>query len=199
MSDVITVVSLREAKKPLKYEVILSNSNKYIVDEEIVVRFRLVKGKELDDSTILELDKTMSYVECYKKAASYSLKYFKPSKEIVDYLIRKGYDASVARDVVKELKDKKVINDNDYKNEYLSHLVREGNGRLLISHKMKEKGFDSDYEINEEDYYNALDKLIKNKLKGLKDNKEIRIKRYLSQRGYTISEINEGLRGVSFE
>lgn len=187
---------------PLKngmFEVSFDNDKKLILNEDEVVSYRLVKGKGITYADYDAIVEKMSFYEAYDKALKYSLSYFKSSHEIYQYLENKGYNSNVAADVVQTLIDNKVINDNEYQKIYIEKLIRDGNGRLMISYKLKEKKLNGDYTINEELYFNTLNTLITKKLKTLKDKKKERLYRYLISKGYTTDDINQALKGVSFE
>lgn len=182
-----------------KYEVIFSNGDTILVNEDMVVSHRLVKGKEIDFETYDQIRDDIIFYEAYTKAYSYALAYQKSSKQIYEYLLKKEYSKDISRRVVDELNKNKITDDDSIKNQYVSKLVREGHGRLAISYKLKEKGFSSDFEVDEDEYQEALDKLISSKIKTLKDKKKERLMRYLSSRGYSFEEINRALRGINFD
>lgn len=186
-------------RKGSKYSVVLSNGDTLTVSEDMVVEYRLVKGKEIDNETYDVMSNEIIFYEALEKARAYAISFIKTSKQVYDYLIKKGYDDKISERCVNNLLEARVIDDEAIKNSYVSELTRAGNGRLMIKSKLYEKGLDTSFEVNEEEYYAAMQHLITVKLKSLKDNKEIRLKRYLASRGYTIDEICKGLRGISFE
>jgi len=187
---------------PLKngnFKVILSDGEELILNEDEVVKYRLVKGKELSYETLDEVKDKIYLYEAYQKAQKYVTTYFKCTSEVYDYLLKKEYSKDIAAEVCDMLKNSGLLNDSAYLEAYVSKLVRDGNGRLMISYKVKEKKLLGDYVIDEEMYFNTLNRLITSKLKGLKDKKKERLYRYLSQKGYTTEDISHALKGVSLE
>ena len=120
-------------------------------------------------------------------------------KEIYDYLIKKGYNQDISKNVCEMLKENKIIDDEAYLKLYVSKLIRDGYGKLMIEYKVKEKKLDLNYEIDIDLYFETLNSLILKKLKTLKDKKKERLYRYLQSRGYTIDDIKTALEGVRIE
>ncbi len=194
----IRVVRLTPLKNGM-FEVCFDNDERLILNEDEVVSFRLVKGKGITYASYDAIIDKMNFYEAYDKALKYALSYFKSSYEIYQYLQKKGYNNNVAHEVTQSLIDNKIINDNEYLKIYVEKLIRDGNGRLMISYKLKEKKLNGDYTLDEELYFNTLNILITKKLKTLKDKKKERLYRYLASKGYTTDDINHALKGVSFE
>ena len=69
---IITVTSLKFKKN--KYEVTFSNDEKIVCNEDMIVKFRLVKGKELSLDTYKNIRISASYFDFYDKALSYIAK-----------------------------------------------------------------------------------------------------------------------------
>lgn len=193
----IKVISL--IKKNNNYKITFSNDLELILNEEVVLKYRLVKNKELEDDIIDNIIEDNRYYEAYTKALKYLSTYIKSSKQIYEYLIKKEYSSEISNEVINNLKDNGFIKDDDIKNNYVSELVRDGYGRLMIISKLKQKGLSTDIIINDIEYEEALERIALKKLKTLKDDKENRLKRYLLGRGYTLSEILRAIRGFNFE
>ena len=187
---------------PLKngnFRVILSSGEELILNEDEVVKYRLVKGKELSFETLDEVKEKIYLYEAYQKALRYITTYYKCTSEVYDYLIKKNYSKDIASEVCDMLKNNGLLNDDMYLEAYVSKLIGDGNGRLMISYKVKEKKLLGEYVIDEEMYFNTLSKLITSKLRVLKDKKKERLYRYLSSKGYTTDDISRALKGVNLE
>lgn len=197
-NNLIIITSITPIKNK-KYEVILSDGEALELNEDMMVEYRIYKGKELTLDLAAEIEERIQFFDAYSKALSYATTYFKCSKEISDYLLKKGYSKDISDEVSNALLEKKVIDDDNYLSIYVSKLTKDGNGRLMISHKIYEKGLKNDYTIDEELYFDVLSKLTKKKLKTIKDKKKERLYRYLSSKGYTLEDINKALKGVSIE
>ena len=192
------VSNLKQLKN--KNYLVTIDGNDYKFDEEIILKYRLVKGKELDEKTLNEAILKNNIAIYYNKALNYAAKYQKGSNEIYDYLKKYELEDKDIYQIIDKLKDIKIINDDKLINDLVSSLVYNGNGINMIKEKLYQKKFNSNLidealkQINYEDYYDALNKLaIKAKEKYKKEEneykKKIKIKNYLLQRGYTYSDI----------
>ncbi len=192
------VTSLTPYKNDL-FRVVLNDMEELILNESQIVKYRLLKGKELTEEEYKEVVETKSFYEAYEKALKYANTYFKCSYEIYLYLTKKGYNERISKDVCELLIKNLVLDDFKYKELYVSKLIRDGFGRNMISYKLREKKLSCDYELDIELYYDSMNKIVNSKLKTLKDNKRERLYKYLIQRGYSQSDVSEALKGVSFE
>ncbi len=192
------IVNSLEKEKKL-YKVTIDNKD-YLFDEEIIVKYRLVKGKELEDDLIDKIIYDNNLIIYYKKALDYSLKYNKNSAAIYDYLAKFDLKNNEIADIISKLKEIKIIDDEKLILNTLDTLVRKGNGKLLIINKLynlkyNEKLIDfAITKINYDDYFKALKKLYDKALIKYQDElndfvKESKIKRYLYQRGYSLDDI----------
>ncbi len=172
----------------------------YKFDEEIILNYRLVKGKELDEKTLKDAIIKNNIALYYNKALNYVVKYQKGSNEIYDYLKKYELDDKDIYFIINKLKSIKLIDDNKLINNLVSSLVRNANGINMIREKLYQKKFNSSLidealkAIDYDEYYEALNKLvIKSKEKYKKEENDykrlIKIKNYLLQRGYTYSDI----------
>ncbi len=181
------------------YLVIIDN-NEYILDEEIIIEYRLVKNKEIENSLLFEILEKNNVSKLYKKALEYSLKYNKNKAQVYDYLINKGAKNSEAAYIIEKLISIKAINDTSLINNLITSLIKKGNGKLLIEKKLYEKQFPKELideainNIDYDEYINQLNNLyekIKNKYND--ENSYIRInkiKKYLLSRGYSYSDLD---------
>lgn len=192
---------VKSLKKDKKNYLVTIDDEDYLMDEEIIVKYRLVKGKELEDSLLDEILYENNLAIYYKKALNYSLKYNKNSAAIYDYLAKYELSNREIATIIDNLKKINVINDEKLILNAVDSLVRKGKGKLLIINKLynlkyNEKLIDfAITKINYDDYFNALKKLYDKALDKYKDEsdsyvKNMKIKRYLYQRGYSLDDIN---------
>lgn len=193
----IRVLSVENKKD--NYIVHFSNGESAILKEDEVVKYRLVKGKDISSTTYEEIIENIMIYEAYYKALKYYNLYYKSGHDIYIYLLDKGYSKDVSQEAVDMLFKNNILDDEKYKRNLVDKYTRSSYGRLYIEQKLKSHGLSQDYEINDELYYDSLKELVQKRLKLLKDNKEIKLKKYLLSRGYLLSEINEVLRGIDFD
>ncbi len=183
--------------KDKKYLVII-DGNSYEFDEEVIVKYRLVKGKEITKEDLDNAINKNNIMSFYYKALNYALTYGKSQKAIYNYLKEKQLLEEDIIDIIDSLKKIKIIDDQKYIESLMETFYRKSYGKLMIEKKLYEKMFykeDIDYALNHLDYdayYNGLKKLyekIKDKYKDDNYIKNMKIKKYLLSRGYTYEDI----------
>lgn len=199
---IITVKELITKKN--KYEVVFSNNDSILANEELVLRYRLVKGKELEEAILDEIKSDAISMEFYDKALNYLSKGLKSTKRIKDYLKEKKASENDINKVITLLNERKLLNDEIYFKSLTSHYIRQGYGVLYIKQKAFEQGINREIcnnvlnEYNDEDYLEYA-KLLKNKkvnsLKHEPDLKDIiKVKKYLYNRGYDQAIIEKAFK-----
>lgn len=193
------VKSLKESKKKNYYNVILDNNESYLFSTDVILKYRLVDGKEIDNKILKESINLNNISDIYNKASSYAIKYMKSKKEIFDYILEKGYEEDIAYQVIDKLIDNKIIDDEKYIKSYIYSYIINSNGINMIREKLYQKGYKKDLiekellNLDYDLYYEYLLKLY-NKIKNKYDKYDSyirinKIKAYLYQRGYNSSDI----------
>lgn len=194
------IISSLEKKNDSTTYIVTIDNEKYLLDEEVVLKYRLFPKTEIDDSILSSLIKYNDYISFYNKALNYSIKYGKPSNMIKKYLLDRDCNQEYADKIVEELINKKILNDNLLIKNQINYLITNYNGILMIKKKLYEKGFSKeliDKEILELDYDLYYEYLNKCYLKNIDKYKKydsytskLKLKNYLLQRGYRASDLN---------
>lgn len=180
------------------YTIIVEDKS-YDFDEEIILEYRLVEGKEINDE-ILELAiKKNRVISYYYKAVNYAINYGKNKAQIYDYLENKGLSNHEIMLIIEKLNNSKIIDEDKLISSIVDTYLKKGYGVLFIENKLYEKQYNKDQirdvisNINPEIYNEALLKIfekIKDKYNGNSYEKVNKITRYLLARGYTYEDIN---------
>ena len=192
---------VKDLKKEKKNYLVIIDDKEYLFDEEIIIKYRLVKGKEIENNLIDKIIKENNIMLYYKKALNYCLKYNKNSAAIYDYLKKYELKNDEIAEIIDSLNKIKVLDDEKLILNTLDTLVRKGNGKLLIINKLYNLKYNEkliDYaisKINYDDYFKALKRLydkalIKYQVESNDYVKDIKIKKYLYQRGYSLDDID---------
>lgn len=193
---IVSEVNIVKNKKIYNVKI---NDKSYLFDEDTILEYKILKGREIDEETLEKAKQSYNIHEYYEKALSYSLKYAKGSSEVYYYLLDKGLDNNLAHDIVDRLVEKKIIDDKKLIEALVYSYVRNHNGRLMIYEKLKQKKYDKrlieeaisniDYDLYIENL-NALYEKIKSKYNKYDDYvRKNKIKQYLYQRGYDFNDI----------
>lgn len=183
--------------KDASYTIIVGGES-FVLHEEIILRYRLVQGKEITRELLLKAKLENQTADHYAKALIYTLRYGKSQAGVYDYLKAKGLAEKEIENIIERLKQVKAIRDETLILSVTDSLVRKGNGRLLIERKLYEQKFPAELisealqKMDLEEYFGALHKMYEKAKGRYKDEplrKKIKIQRYLLSRGYTFDDI----------
>lgn len=180
------------------YEVFIEEQP-FILEEEVILKFRLFEGKFIEESHIEDILKANTYEEFKKKALAYHLRYLKSSQEAQNYLIQKGITKSLAQQMIQDLVNNKYIDDYCLAKGIAGSLARNSNGPKQIIYKLKNHLFSEDLiskvveQIEPEDYNLGVDKLYKKGLQKYQKldefQQKIKIKNLFYQHGYPNTDL----------
>lgn len=194
------VNSIKKIPKKNEYLIII-DSNEYKFKENIVVKYRLVKNKEIDNETLKMAISENDFESIYLKTERYVINYSKSEKEVIRYLKKKDIDSITINKIIAKLRQLNLIDDSNLVEALIYSYIKKYNGIRLIEEKLKQKGIDFnlidktlsniDYDL----YYSCLKKLY-DKIKNKYDKydsyiRKNKIKNYLLGRGYTYSDIEK--------
>ncbi len=194
------IKDITKSKKKKNPYIVAIDDKIYEFNEEIILEYRLYKGKEIEEDILTKAISSNDIQKYYNMAESYSIKYMKNSKEVYRYLIDKGLDSYKSNEIVDKLIEKRIIDDKKIIEAICYSLVIRSNGKKMINEKLKARFFDYrlidealdniDYDLYFE-YLNKLYEKIKSKYDKFDDyQRRMKIKQYLYQRGYDSNDIS---------
>lgn len=137
---VITSISVKKAQET-RYHIFLDGEYAFSVDEEVLARFQLKKGKSISESEmqmILQEDEIRKGVHLAVQFLSYRMR---SKKEIIDYLERKGVGAPFIDGILTKLSAYHYIDDAAYANAYVRTQVQTTKkGPNVIKQELQVKG-----------------------------------------------------------
>ena len=194
------VKSLKKIPRKSEYLVTIDSTD-YKYKENIVVKYRLVKNKEIDNETLKMAISENDFESIYLKTERYVINYSKSEKEVIRYLKKKEIDNLTINKIIAKLRQLNLIDDTNLVEALIYSYIKKYNGIKLIEEKLKQKGIDYDLidsslnNIDYDTYYLYLNKLYE-KIKNRYDKydsyiRKNKIKKYLLSRGYTYSDIEK--------
>ena len=194
------VKSLKKIPRKSEYLVTIDSTD-YKFKENIVVKYRLVKNKEIDNETLKMAISENDFESIYLKTERYVINYSKSEKEVIRYLKKKEIDNLTINKIIAKLRQLNLIDDTNLVEALIYSYIKKYNGIKLIEEKLKQKGIDYDLidsslnNIDYDSYYLYLNKLYE-KIKNRYDKydsyiRKNKIKKYLLSRGYTYSDIEK--------
>lgn len=210
MSQVNKTYTIKEVVKNgkkyyLRFEEI---DEDYLVNEDQIVSYRLIKGNVLDQKTYKTLMTDVNNTVYYNKTLHFID--FKPrtKKEINEYLTKFQLDESTINKIIKKLEKIGFIDDERYANRYTEELIRKGKGKKAIYNLLIKKGIEQDlinenlskYEKDDE-FANALriaEKLVKPESDYPIKKQKMQLIEKLLREGYGQDAINYAMSNITF-
>lgn len=189
-----------------RYSIYLDDEFAFGVHKDILIKYELLKGKEIEDDFINEVIKAKEQ----SKANNYALKLLsyrsKTSKEILKKMREKGYDQVTINNSVEFLEKLGYVNDRQYALNFVREKVNiKKLGRKRLEFELFKKGIDQDIvndviselvDTNEE-YHRALEIGLKKLNSSYKnDDKQAQYRKlggYLQRKGYNYDIVKKVL------
>jgi len=119
-----TVIRVKPKRKQYQIEIKTDKGIKeYLVSEELLLEYRLVKGKELDDSTYQAFRSELEKDALYQKVLHFAL--YKPrcTNDIVEFMKRKQINPDQYKYHLNKLHKAHILDDQSYVNNFVSESV----------------------------------------------------------------------------
>lgn len=138
----ITTVD-REPRKAHRYRIYIQDELAFSVHEDIMVKFRLVKGMIIEHRDLLSIMVADELQKAYVQAIRFLGSKPRTRHEIEQRLLQKGYESPVIQQIIERLTQERLIDDGLYAKQWTDQRVRNHKkGRLMIKHELKQKGID---------------------------------------------------------
>ncbi|MBS4209132.1 recombination regulator RecX [Bacillus sp. FJAT-50079] len=206
---IITKVSTQKNSTD-RYNVFIDEKFAFGVDEEVLIRFRLRKGKEVTELEITQ----MQYEDEIRKAlnaAIYFLSFrMRSEAEIRTYLKKKEWEEPVIQAVLHKLNEQKYIDDLEFAAAYVRTQVNGGKkGPGTIKKELKQKGVEDQFIDEALSFYNEeqqIDDAIQLGNKVAKKNSSLaerivkqKIEQFLLTKGFPFHIISIAMEEVEYE
>lgn len=176
------------------------------VTEREVVSFGLYSGMELEGEVLAALTAAAQQSKVRDDALNLLTGRPHSRRELERKLTRKGAEAEDAADAGAWLEELGLLNDADYARQIVRHYSAKGFGRRKIQDELYRRGvpreFWDDAMVEREDPAEAIDAFLQKKLgRGPAPDRQTikRVSDALARRGFSWSEISEGLRRYGAE
>ncbi|WP_078381762.1 recombination regulator RecX [Sutcliffiella halmapala] len=205
----ITKITAQQKNKE-RFNIFLDEEYAFAVYEGTLIKFQLVKGKELDELDIEEILYSDQINKAYLSAIHYLSYRMRTEKEIERYLKEKEMEGYVIKEIIIKLKEQSYLNDAEFAIAYVRTQVQTTlKGRDVIKQELLEKGVDKNTiedALVEYSYETELEHAIKlvhkNHSKYKKDAFKIMIQKVeqaLKRKGYSFSIIKDAVSEADLE
>ncbi len=177
------------------------NLKDYLVSEELILDFRLVKGKELSESDFQKFLKAQSKDTIYQKILHFALFKQRCTHDIIEYFERLGVPEDDFKYYLHKLYASKVLDDESYVSNYISESFElKLNGPRKIVFELENKRIRKELyqdiiaDISNKKILENITNLFEKKLHSIKPqsvNKTIlTVKQFLINKGYEFEDID---------
>ncbi|KXG75030.1 RecX family transcriptional regulator [Thermotalea metallivorans] len=131
----------QQIKNKKRYSVYIDDQFAFGISEDLLVRYRLLKGKEID---LTSIGRIIAHEE-QNKADNYAIKLlsYRPrtAKELQQKMKEKGYEDSVIENTLSVLKEHNYINDEDFAKSFIKDKMQFRKiGKIRMKQELSQKG-----------------------------------------------------------
>ncbi|HZG14630.1 MAG TPA: RecX family transcriptional regulator [Candidatus Bathyarchaeia archaeon] len=200
-SGVITAVH-QDSKQKKRYDIYIDDSLAFSVHEDILVKYQLFKGKELEDKQFAEI----LIAEERNKAFLQALRYLgirpRSSAQLERYLIEKGHEKEIAKEVCERCERQGYIDDEEFAKQWVRERLKwKQRSSYALRRELQLKGISSDIihsvmqGISRDDELDAARKFANKRLKGesrpLDIHHERKLLQALARNGFSTTILNQ--------
>ncbi|MBR3863939.1 MAG: RecX family transcriptional regulator [Clostridia bacterium] len=174
------------------------------LDNLLVVKYSLKAGVKITKQKLAEIQEENEFSYAFDLALGYISRYRKTKKQLIEYLLKKGYLPTLANKVVDKLSSYGYLDDKDYARVYAEQNSKT-KGKILIKMQLKAKGIDEQTaNIAVENLGDETPQVIELAKKYLK-NKEKDFKtlskcyRYLLSKGFSYDAVSSAIDSLKDE
>lgn len=104
-----------------------------------IMQNRLKVGQEIDENTLIEIQRESESHACFDSALNFISKSVKTEREIKDKLLSRGYIEEIVLEVLEKLRSYNFVNDKEYCEKYVS-TYKNIKSKKLIKFELQKKG-----------------------------------------------------------
>lgn len=160
---IITKITVQKKNKE-RYNIFLDYGKgeeyAFSVDQDVLIKFNLRKGIELDDFALIEIHYQDEIRKSYNTAIQFLSKRMRSELEVRNYLLEKESEEPVIQEVIHKLYEYQFLNDDEYAKAYVrTQMNTTDKGIEVIRRELLERGIKGELLENALKEY-PLDKQI---------------------------------------
>lgn len=201
-----------EAQKHVgRYNIYVDGKYAFPVSEDVLLRYRLLKGSELTPELIETLKTADDQSKAFELALNYLSYQQRTEKELSDYLLKKEIPETTIAPVMARLFEEHLVDDEKFAHSYVRTMKRTSDkGPSVIRRQLKQKAVNEDYIENalaedfpETEQLERLTELVE-KLKRQYQRQTPTIQRQkvqqrLVEKGFSFDLVGQALAETTFE
>lgn len=192
----------QDSRQKKRYHIYIDDVLALTVHEDILVKYQLFKGTELDKELFAEILTAEERNKAFLQALRYIGIRPRSAAELERYLIEKGHDKEIAKEIRRRCEQQGYIDDKAFAAQWVGErMKRKQRSAYALRRELQLKGIHSEIvnaviqDISREDELDAARKLASKRLKGISGPLELQDERKLLQmlarNGFSSSVINQ--------
>ncbi|MCR2805086.1 RecX family transcriptional regulator [Paenibacillus soyae] len=200
----------RDKKEKRRYLIYTETEEPVLsVHEDIMIRYRLMKGRTITPSEIVHIRNEDERYRAYVLAIAYLGAKPRTRKAIGQYLTRKEFQQENIEYALNRLESEQLVDDEQYARQFAGSRLRSGlKGRLMIKQELQQRGISKQAaaeaisELDSDSELAAAKKLAEKKfrsVKGDRNQRRMKLTAFLMRRGFPGSVVREALKGLDWK
>ncbi|RCW50193.1 regulatory protein RecX [Paenibacillus prosopidis] len=202
------ILSVRQDKKERKLYHLFADSEEPLlsVHEDILIRFRLMKGQLLTADQREEIRTEDEQYRAYVLAIAYLGAKPRTRKQIEQYLMRKLFEETNIQYALDRLEREHIVDDEEYAHQFAAGRLRNSlKGRLWIKQELQQRGVSKETASEATNALDSETELIAAKsaaakkwrsLKGETFERKRKLMGYLLRRGFPGDIVKEAIKSI---
>lgn len=134
------ITKIDTQKRAGRYNVYLNDKYAFAVSEEVLIRYRLAKGLEIDDGLEKEIVASDDVSKLYSRSLDYLSHQLRAESEVREKLSGISENQNAIDEVIQRLIDEKLIDDQNYADSYVRTMILTSDkGPSVIRRNLKSK------------------------------------------------------------
>ncbi|RFU62990.1 recombination regulator RecX [Peribacillus glennii] len=182
----------------------------FSVDEEVLLKFQLKKGKDIDDFDLADIQYHDDIQKAFTLALNFLSYRMRSEAEVRAYLKKKEIDGPIVQEAVHKLYQYKYLDDLEFAKAFVRTQMNSGQkGPVTVRMELKEKGIDDKkiedalplytFELQEEHARRLAEKSIAKEKNISERALKQKLEQTLLRKGFSTDVIVEALLNVNLE
>jgi regulatory protein len=195
----------QDQKQKQRYHIYVEDTFAFSVHEDILVKYNLFKGTEIDEAFYLEIVLAEEKHKAYLTALRYLGFRPRTSKQLHTYLVEKGFTTQIAEEVCQRCKEQKYLDDQAFARQWVDERLRlKPRSSYMLRMELQQRGVDRGTvdeavsAVSREDELEAARALVEKKVRRLQGppnpDEERRLLSMLMRKGFSQGIIQQ-IRG----
>jgi regulatory protein len=192
----------RDAKNQHRYHIQIGDEVVFSVHEDILVKYQLLKGTELDEAFYREVLLAEEEHKAYLLALRYLGIRPRTKKQVASYLREKGYAADVADEICRRMEEQGYLDDERFARQWVDERLRlKPRSPYMMLMELQQRGIDRDTadaavrSVSREDELEAARRLVEKKRRRLygpmEPDEERKLLAMLARKGFSGSVVQQ--------